>query len=61
LLNFIFIVYETTEYAIKDSGDKVIDVCLKMDVSILGELVVVGAYTRESGFKAFWSKVKALF
>lgn len=62
VLLFYFIGYEAREYVISQKAPAVIEVQMVMDVQVLGEVVVGGAYIAEpTGLAGLWHKIKNLF
>jgi hypothetical protein len=67
---FAFIGYESREYVVNQSTVEVLEIVLKMDVSMRGEVVITGmlgevsateVYQEDSKLKSFWSKFKSWF
>ncbi|MTI25520.1 carboxypeptidase-like regulatory domain-containing protein [Fulvivirga kasyanovii] len=62
VLVFSFIGFKTEEYTIRKNSPEVLEINMLMDVQILGEVAVGGAYTAQpSGLAGVWYKIKNLF
>lgn len=62
VLIFSFIGFKTEEFTIRKNSPGALEINMLMDVEIMGEVVVGGAYTAQpSGLAGVWYKIKNLF
>jgi hypothetical protein len=57
ILTFSFIGHESVEYAVKGSADEYIEISMREDVTIIGDLAVDDVYTTKTGLRQFFRKI----